>query len=35
MMNWKGYGRKKTWPNYGQNLRIFVDGLNKTIRNSG
>jgi hypothetical protein len=30
--NWKGYGRKWSWPNLRYYLRIFLEGLRKTIK---
>jgi hypothetical protein len=35
MMNWKGCGRKRQWPNLGYYLSIYREGPKKTMRNLG
>jgi hypothetical protein len=32
MTNWKGYGRKKSWPNLRYYPGIFLDRLRKTTK---
>jgi hypothetical protein len=34
-MNWKGYGRKWSWPNLRYYPGIFLEGLWKTTKISG
>jgi hypothetical protein len=33
MMYWKGYGRKRSWPNVGYSPSIYLEGLRKTSKN--
>jgi hypothetical protein len=33
-MNWKGYGRKRSWPNLKYGPRICLEGLRKTTKTS-
>jgi hypothetical protein len=33
MMNWKGFGRKRSWPNLQYYPHIHLDRLRKTMRN--
>jgi hypothetical protein len=33
-MNWKGYGRKRSWPNLRQYPGIFLEGLREITKNS-
>jgi hypothetical protein len=32
MMNWKGFGSKRTWSNVRYFLRIYLEGLRKTMK---
>jgi hypothetical protein len=32
MINWKGFGRKRSWPNFNYYLVIRLEGLNKTTK---
>jgi hypothetical protein len=32
-MNWKGCGRKRSWPNFRYYPGIFLEGLKKTTKN--
>jgi hypothetical protein len=32
-MNWKGCGRKQSWPNLRYNSIICLEGLTKTMKN--
>jgi hypothetical protein len=34
MMNWKGYGRKQSWPNLRYFPNIFLEGLRKLQKTS-
>jgi hypothetical protein len=34
MMNWKGFGRKRSWPNFKALCRHSLDGLMKTTKSS-
>jgi hypothetical protein len=31
-MNWKGCGRKRSWPNFRYNTNICLEGLKKTTK---
>jgi hypothetical protein len=33
MMNWKGFGRKRPWPNVRFYSKIRLEGLRKTMKN--
>jgi hypothetical protein len=34
MMNWKGYGRKRLWPNFRYHTSTCLEGLSKTTKTS-
>jgi hypothetical protein len=34
MMNWKGFGRKLSWPNFKGLAYIHLEGLRKTTKTS-
>jgi hypothetical protein len=33
MMKWKGFGRKRSWPNFKVFFGIHLEGLRKTTKN--
>jgi hypothetical protein len=35
MMNWKGKGKKRLWPNLRYYPGIFLEGMRKTTKNPG
>jgi hypothetical protein len=33
MINWKGFGRKRSWPNFKLLIQQWLEGLRKTTEN--